>query len=342
MRMPAPARDPQNHPCRVIERVRSEGRVAHISGPMVRYSKLPFRELVRQYNVDIVYTPMILAREFVRNHNARISDFTTNSKDTPLIVQFGANNALDLVRACEMIRPYTDGIGLNCGCPIKEQVREGVGAALMSQPEQVAGMVRAVKETLGEDFCVEVKIRIHSDLNETVRFACMVEDAGADFITVHGRRKTQRSSEPANLEAIKLIKDSVKCPVVANGDAFDTMSVQRIVKLTGVDGVMSARGILANPALFAGYEWTPWSAIELFWDYVTVEGLPFRLTQHHFSEMLDNQLTRKEKKDMNECKNMIELIRWFDNHFDLKRRGEVGFAERIQYPWKVPRQIKPT
>ncbi|ANB14617.1 Dus4p [Sugiyamaella lignohabitans] len=277
---------------------------------------------------------MMLAREFVRNQNARITDFSTNEADTPLIVQFGANNEVDLARAAKMIMPYTDGIGLNCGCPIKEQVREGIGAALMTDPERVASMVRAVKATCGPEFCVEVKIRIHSDLQETVRFARLVEDAGADYITVHGRRKTQRSSEPANWEAIKLIKESVKCPVVANGDAFTMDDVNKIVELTGVDGVMSARGILANPALFSGYNKTPWGAIELFWDYVTSYGLPFRLTQHHFSEMVELEFTRKQKRSLNESNNLPELLDWFDARFDLKRRGEPGFGERVEFPWK--------
>lgn len=93
---------------------------------MVRYSKLPFREICRQHDTDIVYTPMILAREFVRHPFARASDFTTNSLDAPVVAQFGVNNPLDLVRAVDMIRPYIDGICINCGCPIKDQVREGI------------------------------------------------------------------------------------------------------------------------------------------------------------------------------------------------------------------------
>lgn len=323
------------HPLKVIERCKNEEkRGVYISGPMVRYSKLPFRALVRNFNVDIVYSPMILAREFVRNQTARDSDFTTNDNDSPLILQFGASNETDLSRAAELAMPYCDGIGLNCGCPIRDQNREGIGAALMTKPEQVSSMVKAVKERCGKDFCVEVKIRIHKDLNDTVHFAKLIEEAGADYITVHGRLKAQRSSEPANLEAIKLIKDSVNCPVMANGDAFSMTSVNKIIEITGVDGVMSARGILSNPALFSGYESTPWKAIELFWDYATAYGLPFRLTQHHLSEMVDKEFTKKEKKSMNECNSLIELVSWFDTRFDLRRPGDECFGQDRPYPWK--------
>lgn len=334
----AAMRNPNNHPLKVMARANAQGRPAYISGPMVRYSKLAFRQTVRHFNVDIVYTPMILAREFVRNQHARVADFTTSPQDTPVVVQLGANNELDVRRAAEMLKPYCDGIGLNCGCPIKEQVREGVGAALMIKPELVASMVKTVKEVCGPHFCVEVKIRIHKDINDTVRFVKLVEAAGVDYISVHGRLKAQRSTEPPNLDAIKLIKNTVNCPVVANGDAFSIEDVKMIAEYTGSNGVMAARGILANPAMFAGYRTTPWHAVELFWDYVISYGLPYRLTQHHLSEMLDRILTKKQKKSMNDCQNMIELIQWFDDRFELRRGSDAGFAIYRPFPWKYGEQ----
>lgn len=72
--------------------------------------------------------------------------------------------------------------------------------------------------------------------------------AGADFVTVHGRTRTQKSnSVPVNLDKIKLVRENLDIPVVANGDVFDLSDAERIYKYTGVKGVMSARGILANP-----------------------------------------------------------------------------------------------
>lgn len=305
---------------------------------MVRYSKLPFRELCRHFNADIVYTPMILAREFVRNDVARYSDFTTNESDQCVVVQVGVNNVEDLLKFVEMIHPYVDGIGLNCGCPIKEQVREGIGAALMLEPDLVAEMVRAVKEKYGSSITIETKIRIHKDINETIAFVKKVELAGVDYITVHGRTKTTRSSQPANWDAIKIIKDTVSCPVVANGDCFSVEDAQNIADLTGVDGVMSARGALANPAMFAGYNKTPWMAIERFWDLATSYGLPFRIIQHHLSQMLDGVVSRKLVKEMNESGSLVEMIDWFDSHFVLKRKGDDGFATAVDPPFRMVRE----
>lgn len=331
---PLPARNLEHNPLKIFEKCRAQGRPVYIAGPMVRYSKLPFRQTMRHYNVDIVYTPMILAREFVRNSNARLSDFSTNIQDRSLILQVGVNNVTDLLRMVEMVKPFVDGIGLNCGCPIKEQVREGIGAALMSKPDLVASMVRAVKDRYGDGVCIETKIRVHDDVQETIAFAKQVEEAGVDFITVHGRTRTTRSSVPVDLEKIRLVKEAVSVPVVANGDCFSFADIEKIANHTGCDGVMAVRGILENPALFANYEKCPWSAVERFWHYATAYGLPFRLTQHHLACMLEGQIERRLLIQLNETDSLVKLLDFFDTHFDLKREGQQGFATRTAVPFK--------
>ncbi|EDK45516.1 tRNA-dihydrouridine synthase 4 [Lodderomyces elongisporus NRRL YB-4239] len=338
--MPVPSAVPnrprENRPTEIIKRCNAEGRRAHVAGPMVRYSKLPFRELCRFYNVDIIYTPMILAREFVRNEMARYSDFTTNDKDTCVIVQVGVNNVEDFMKFIEMIHPYVDGIGINCGCPIRDQIREGIGAALMSEPDLVAEMIATAKKQYGDSICIDTKIRIHNDLSETIEFVKKVEAAGTDIITIHGRTKTTRSSIPVNLDAIKLVRSHItKVPVIANGDCFTLEDCERIADYTGVNGVMSARGILANPALFQGFNQTPWSAVEVFMHLTTCYGLPYKLSQHHVAQMMENMLIpRKVIKEVNESKTMIDMIDTLDKYFYLKRKGEKGFATAIEPAWK--------
>lgn len=283
-----------------------------------------------------MYTPMILAREFVRNAVARLGDFSTSKSDHPLLVQFGASNAQDLARASLLVKPFCDGIGLNCGCPIPEQCREGIGAALMTKPHDVAAMIRAVKKAVGPDFFVEVKIRIHSDLNTTARFARIVEAAGADAICVHGRRRADRCGNvPVNLEAISVVKKAVQIPVIANGDFCTPEDLDRILKSTNVDGVMSARGVLSNPALFCGstYQNCPWAAVEIFWDHSMASGLPFQLILHHFVEMFKGRRDFASiRRGLVANTSTVDLIDWFDRCFDLRRRCEHLFGERIEWP----------
>ncbi|KAG5513307.1 hypothetical protein PMAC_001370 [Pneumocystis sp. 'macacae'] len=315
-----------DHPLKLFSMAKCEKRPLYISGPMVRYSKLPFRSLVRNYGVDLTYTPMMVAKEFVFHSNARYYDFSTNLNDRPLVSQFASNDPIILGRAVEMISNYVDGISLNCGCPQSWACQEGLGAHLMHDAQNVCEMIRAVKERCGRQMCIEVKIRIHSDLRKTVDWAQKVQAAGVDYMVVHGRRRNQRSSEPVNLDAIKLIKESLSIPVVANGDVFTLSDANSIAKYTNANGIMSSRGILSNPALFSGFDTCPWSAIERFIEYSLSYGLNFHLFQQHILKMMRKILNKKEIFDLSKQIGIVGILDWIDERFILRRPGEPGFG----------------
>ncbi|ORY86028.1 hypothetical protein BCR35DRAFT_289912 [Leucosporidium creatinivorum] len=310
----------------------------NVCAPMVRYSKLAFRQLVSQYETHITTTPMMLAKEFSRSAIARDSDFSTNSLErgtfymdeirraapvvelddsyeprgileTPrrrkrkvrgsLIVQFAANDGQQLADAAELVKPWVDGIDLNCGCPQKWAYQEGIGCALLRKPELVRDLVRSTKQRVGWDFPVSVKIRVDPDLtltNELVRTAIA---AGADVLTVHGRTRHQASSaHPVNLDSLAFAVECAKgdIPCMANGDVFTLEDAEETRRRCNVRGVMSARGLLANPALFAGHSQTPLSAISEFTRLSTSLGLIYPLFHRHVSYMLESHLPRKRDR----------------------------------------------
>lgn len=148
------------------------------------------------------------------------------------------------------------------------------------------------------------------DDRRTLDFLKIVQDAGVDYVTVHGRQRSQRNSEPVNLEAIKLVKESATVPVVANGDAFTLDDVRRIADFTGVDGVMSARGLMENPTLFTGTVKTPWTAVEAFVGLAVRSPLPYGLVLHHVGEMTRSSMTRAHRASLHETGDMLDLIDW--------------------------------
>ena len=75
----------------LFARKKEENDFVKICAPMVRYSKLSFRRLVRKYGCDVAFTPMILADTFMASSKARDVEFTTGPSDRPLVVQFAAN-----------------------------------------------------------------------------------------------------------------------------------------------------------------------------------------------------------------------------------------------------------
>uniref|UniRef100_A0A8C4U262 tRNA-dihydrouridine(20a/20b) synthase [NAD(P)+]-like n=1 Tax=Falco tinnunculus TaxID=100819 RepID=A0A8C4U262_FALTI len=211
------------------------GQVVKICAPMVRYSKLAFRTLVRKYGCDLCYTPMIVAADFVRSAKARDSEFTTNKGDHPLIVQFAAKEAQVLCDAARIVCPFADGIDLNCGCPQRWAMAEGYGACLINKPELVRDMVRHVRNQIDNPrFSVSIKIRIHEDLKRTVDLCQKAEATGVSWITVHGRSVEERH-QPVHYEAIKIIKQSMSIPIVANGDIKTLKDAENVHHLTGAD-----------------------------------------------------------------------------------------------------------
>ncbi|TRY73474.1 hypothetical protein TCAL_05838, partial [Tigriopus californicus] len=291
--------DLDQHPSsRIMEVFESQtDRCVYICAPMVRYSKLAFRQLVRDYGVDLAFTPMLLADSFSRSARARDVEFTTNAQDRPLIVQFAANQVDDFVAAASLVRPFCDGVDLNCGCPQGWALKEGIGACLIHKPEFVADLIRQTRAR-NPDLPVSVKIRIHKDTRQTVDFCRQMEAAGAAFITIHGRTREQRC-QPVNLDVIRDVKQSLRVPVIANGDVKSLADAQRIREYTGINGVMTARGILENPAMFHGHLETPAECVQ---DWIRLSlgtGTPFPCFHHHLSYMCDRAFSRYDRRIFN-------------------------------------------
>ena len=150
-------------------------------------------------------------------------------------MQFASNTVHQFVEAAKIVSNHCSGVDLNCGCPQGWALREGIGASLIDKPEFVSDLVRQTRNACRDDLIVSVKIRIHSDYQKTIELCRNMEHAGAHFITVHGRTKHQRS-EPVDWEAIREIKQSVKIPVIANGDIKSLNDVFKVKAETGVDG----------------------------------------------------------------------------------------------------------
>jgi tRNA-dihydrouridine synthase 4 len=266
---------------------------------------------------------MILAHEFVRSSIARDSDFTTCSlewHDTPdgtkhaLIAQFASSDPEEFARAADLIAPWVDGVDLNCGCPQSWAIKEGIGCSLQQSPELVGNMVKAAKARLGPSKSVSVKIRISKDLGETQRWIEIVENAGVDFITIHGRTRSQRSSTPPDYAAIRTLVETTKVPVLANGDAYHPEDLSKITSLTGAQGVMSARGILENPAVFAKGTTTSIENVRLFFRYAIRHPIPFPLVLHHISEMTGrmSDMDKRERRRLMECHDLLDLVDFVD------------------------------
>ncbi|XP_013187714.2 tRNA-dihydrouridine(20a/20b) synthase [NAD(P)+]-like [Amyelois transitella] len=293
-----------------------------VCAPMVRYSKVQFRTLVKNFGVDLTFTPMILADSFCQNMKARASEFSTTSSDTPLIAQFAANNADDFIDASRLIYPYTDGVDLNCGCPQKWAINDGYGCSMLSKPEVIHDIVRGVRSNLPNNFSVSVKIRVLKELKKTINLCQQLEKCGVTFLTVHGRTPEQKSGDCINTNALKEVCQSVQVPIVANGGVKSLADADELHNTVCCDGVMAASGLLTNPALFSGANTTPLNCVKQWIDLKNQmkDRITFQCYHHHLVFMLEKVLSKQQKRIFNHL-GSFETV---DDYLDRNILGSIN------------------
>ncbi|KAK8673134.1 hypothetical protein V6N13_111488 [Hibiscus sabdariffa] len=113
-----------------------------------------------------------------------------------------------------------------------------------------------------ESYCdyVDINLGVFPKLEDTLKYAKMLEDAGCSLLAVHGRTRDEKDGKKfrADWNAIKAVKNELRIPVLANGNVRHMDDVQNCLEETGADGVLSAETLLENPALFAGFRTADW------------------------------------------------------------------------------------
>ncbi|KAK5971578.1 tRNA-dihydrouridine synthase [Trichostrongylus colubriformis] len=256
---------------------------------------------------------MIYAKNFLESEYCRSSEFSTIPEDRPLIVQFASDDPSIFASAAEMVYKYASGVDLNCGCPKGDVRAKGFGSLLLNKPDLLADIVRQCKARISDpEFTISLKIRVQYPLKRTVDLCRKAEKAGVSHLTVHGRTPQMRC-EPVDYEAIRIVKDSVGVPIIANGDITSRAQAVELSEKTGVDGVMAANGLLYNPAMFAGYEYTPASCVRDFLRLSADHGLQLHLFHQHLMYMLRELLTPAQRRVFHELSSRPAIEDFLDN-----------------------------
>jgi tRNA-dihydrouridine synthase C len=170
---------------------------------------------------------------------------------TPVFVQLlGADPALMAANACRAVDLGAPGIDLNFGCPAKTVNRHQGGAVLLKQPERLYAITAAVRSAVPARVPVTAKMRLgfdHTDL--ALDNAAALAAAGARWITVHARTRSDAYRPPAHWDWIPRLQAAVPVPVTANGDIWSRADFERCRAVTGAGAYMLGRGAIARPDL---------------------------------------------------------------------------------------------
>jgi tRNA-dihydrouridine synthase B len=222
-----------------------------IQGPLAGVSCAPFRELTWRYSQPaFTCTEMISCKTLLYQPASSQQRYIKKSADEgPVCFQLSSSDSNELAEATKRATDYgADLIDLNCGCPVKKIRSRGAGSSLLVDAAKLYQLITAMKQNT--HLPVSIKIRVDGDASEKFNreVATAVQDAGTDFLIVHGRHWTEHYETPCRYEDIKFFVDELKIPVIGNGDIACVKSLKKMYE-TGCAGVMIGRAGVGQPWL---------------------------------------------------------------------------------------------
>lgn len=223
----------------------------YVLAPLAGYTDLPFRSVAKKFGADLTISEMVSSNALIHGSEKSQKMLEKNAIEDPYSVQI-AGGDIDVVRgAVEFLNTQEgiDVIDFNCGCPVPKVVGGGSGSSLLRDLDQMGRLIETIKKTSNKEF-TSVKIRLGFSENNHLEIAKMVQEAGADFIAVHGRTRAGRFKSEVDYDAIAEVKAALNIPVIANGDITSYEKAQWVLEHTKADGIMIGRGAIGQPWIF--------------------------------------------------------------------------------------------
>lgn len=222
-----------------------------VLAPMAGITDFPFRIICKELGAGIVFSEMVSVEALIREHKRTHGMLHTDPAERPVVFQIFGSKLASMAEAAHIVsRGEVDFIDINMGCPVPKILKSGAGSALLRDLGLAKDIMAAVVQY--SKVPVTVKIRLGWDAKNIVAvdFAQAAEAAGISAVTVHARTKAQGFSGHADWAMIKEVKDSVRIPVIGNGDVRSAQDAKRMQDETGCDGVMIGRAAQGNPWIF--------------------------------------------------------------------------------------------
>lgn len=287
-----------------------------LMAPLAGYTCYPFRILCSELGAGLCYTEMVNCNALKYKDEAMQKLlFTTPEEKIKAAQLVGSDPRIMEKMARSDYFSEFDIIDINMGCPVPNVFKSGQGSALLGDLKRASSIIKGCKKS-GKVVTVKFRVGIREDAMIAGEFAKMCEDSGADMIAVHGRSRNMMYYGTPYFDQIEQAKSVVRIPVIANGGIFSVADAEKMMNLTGADGIMIARYALENPFIFSEL-----THKDIKKSKYTIISEQIDLTAKHYDEiftilyirrlasyfMKGHKDARKYKTELYQCGNIEEL-----------------------------------
>src|SRR5574344_1302663 len=216
--------------------------------PMAGITDYVLRSLIRKYSTNCLLTTEMISSEFLKQVPESVIS-KINDNHHPIAFQISGHKPELMYNAAKILSKKADIIDINMGCPVNKVVKGQDGCGLMRNPKLASDIVKSVKNTVSKPVSVKFRLGYTAEEMNYVEFGQEMQEAGAEFITIHARTRSQMYSGKADWLKIKDLKNNVDIPVFANGDIVSVESAVECLEKSRADGIAVARGVLGDPQL---------------------------------------------------------------------------------------------
>ncbi len=229
-----------------------DGHIYTVLSPMAGVTDMSFREICHEMGADLTVTEMVSAKAVTYGNKNTYALCRLAEDEHPVALQlFGSepDTMAEAVRILSDKVPF-DMLDINMGCPMPKIVNNGEGSALMKDPVLAGKIVEAMVRVSDKPVTVKMRSGFDPEHINAPEIGHAVYESGAAMITVHGRTREQYYEGKADWEVIARVKQAVGIPVIGNGDVTGIESAQKMIEITGCDGVAVGRAARGNPWIF--------------------------------------------------------------------------------------------
>ncbi len=226
--------------------------------PMAGLLSQPLRLALRRFGWTTSWIGSIDARAVVAAGDGRLINLLGKhepiaAEESPLVVQLLGDDVGRMSEAMALLEDTVDAFDVNLGCPLRQVTRKKLGAGLLEAPSRVIGMIRQLTRRSRRPVTAKIRVVREEDFRTTVRFAEQLEGAGIAALVVHARTVDQGFSGLPDWTAIRVIRERLSIPVIANGGIASARDVVSCQSQTGCFWVMVGSGAIRNPFLALEY-----------------------------------------------------------------------------------------